>query len=233
MNDIQRMGGIAALINAAAYVVGFGLALTVLAPVLDSDPSQHVAFLADNQTLMFVWHLIIYIVAGVFMVPLVLALYERLNAGSPAIAQMAAAFGLIWAGLIIASGMLLIHDAGVVADLYSTDPTRATTVWVALSAVEDALGGAIELPGGIWILLVSWATLRTGELPRALNYLGVVIGVAGILSVAPALSEVGAIFGLGFIAWFAWAGIFMLRTSPNVPAMEKSDTFVQRHTTAL
>jgi len=28
--------------------------------------------------------------------------------------ETAAAFGLIWAGLVIASGMLLINDAGVV-----------------------------------------------------------------------------------------------------------------------
>jgi hypothetical protein len=30
MNDLQTMGGVAALIQAAAYVVGFGLALTFL-----------------------------------------------------------------------------------------------------------------------------------------------------------------------------------------------------------
>jgi hypothetical protein len=34
MNDLQKMGGVAALIKAAAYVVGFGLALTLLGPRL-------------------------------------------------------------------------------------------------------------------------------------------------------------------------------------------------------
>jgi hypothetical protein len=114
MNDLQKMGGVAALIQAAAYVVGLGLALTLLAPVLDADPDQYVAFLTDNLILMYVWHLIIYLVAGVFLVVLVLALHERLKAGSPAMAQTAAAFGLIWAGLVIASGIPLINDAGVV-----------------------------------------------------------------------------------------------------------------------
>jgi hypothetical protein len=32
MNDLRKMGGVAALIQAAVYVVGFGLALTLLAP---------------------------------------------------------------------------------------------------------------------------------------------------------------------------------------------------------
>jgi len=53
---------------------------------------------------------------------------------------------------------------------------------------------------------------------RVLNYLGLVIGVAGILTVIPPLGELGAIFGLGFIVWFAWAGIVMVRSSPGVVA---------------
>jgi hypothetical protein len=109
MNDFQKMGGVAALIQAAAYLVGFGLALTLLAPILDADPDHYVAFLADNLTLMHIWHLIIYLVAGVFLVVLALTLHERFEADSPAITQTATAFGLIWADLVIASGMLLIQ----------------------------------------------------------------------------------------------------------------------------
>ena len=223
MNDLQKMGGVAALIEAATYVVGLGLALTLLAPVLDADPDQYVAFLADNLTLMYVWHLIIYLVNGVFLVVLALALHERLKAGSPTLVQTATAFGLIWAGLVIASGMLIINDIGVVADLYGEDPTQAASVWLALSAVEEGLGGAIELPGGIWVLLVSWAALRAGGLPRVLNYLGVVIGAAGILTVVPALDVLGAVFGLGFIVWFAWVGIVMLRGRPGAAYLKRPD----------
>jgi hypothetical protein len=93
---------------------GFWVGFDLLAgPVLDADPDQYVAFLVDNLTLMHIWHLIIYLVAGVFLV--VLALHERFEVASPAMAQTATAFGLIWAGLVIASGMLLINDACVVA----------------------------------------------------------------------------------------------------------------------
>ena len=198
MNDLQKMGGVAALIEAATYVVGLGLALTLLAPVLDADADQYVAFLADNLTLMYVWHLIIYLVNGVFLVVLVLALHERLKAGSPAMVQTATAFGLIWAALVIASGMLIINDLGVVVDLYGEDPAQAASVWLALSAVEEGLGGAIELPGGLWVLLLSLAALRAGGLPRALNYLGVVIGAAGILTVVPALDVLADRFWAGF-----------------------------------
>ena len=217
MSHLQKLGGVAALINAAAYTVGIGLALTLLAPVLDSSPEQYLTFLAANQTLLYLWHFIIYLVAGVFMVPLVLAVHERFKAGSPALMQLATAFGLIWAVTIIGSGMIIVNNVGILADLYGQDPAQAATVLAALSAVEDGLGGALELPGGLWILLVSWAALRTGGFPRLLNTLGLVIGVAGLLTVVPPLYEAGTVFGLGFIAWFIGAGVVMVRGDPRAP----------------
>lgn len=221
MNDLQKLGGVAALVNAAAYVVGIGLALTLLAPVLDSSPEQYLTFLADHQVLLYVWHLIIYLLAGVFMVPLVLAVHERLKAGSPALMQVATAFGLIWTVTVIGSGMIITNNLGVVANLFAEDPAQAATVFTALSTVEEGLGGAIELPGGLWVLLISWAALRTGEFPKLLNYLGVVIGVAGLLTVVPVLHEAGTVFGLGFIVWFVWAGIIMLRGSPSAAHVKR------------
>lgn len=218
MNNLQKIGGVAALINAAAYIVGFGMVFTLLAPIMEPDVDKKLAFLVHNQTIMVVWYIIIYLIAGVFMVPLALALHERLKTREPAIMQITTAFGLIWAGLIIASGMLLVTDSSVIVNLYQKDPAQATTVWLALSAVEKALGGTPELPGGLWALLVSWAALRVGGLPKALNYLGLIIGIAGIVSVVPALSELGGtIFGLGFVVWFAWAGIVMVR-NPSIAA---------------
>jgi Domain of unknown function (DUF4386) len=213
MNTLQKLGGMAALVNAVAYLVGFGLALTLLAPVMNAaTPDQYLAFLADHQTLLVAWYLLIYLVAGVFMVPLSLALHARLQVNAPVLMQNATAFGLIWATTIIISGMIQVNDVGVLADLYAQDPTQAATVWLALSAVERGIGGVIELPGGLWVLLVSWAALRSSGLPKLLNYLGLAIGVAGIVTVVPALGAGGTVFGLGFIVWFVWAGIVMVRT---------------------
>ena len=131
----------------------------------------------------------------------------RLKAGSPAMVQTATAFGLIWAAVVIAVGMLSNNDLGVVVDLYGKDPAQAAWVWLALDSVETGLGGGDEIVGSLWVLLVSWAALRAGGLPRALNYLGVVIGVAGLLTVVPALGELGGlVFGMGQIVWFRMAG---------------------------
>jgi hypothetical protein len=103
---------------------------------------------------------------------------------------------------------------GTVVDINSTDPAQAATVWMAIESVSDGLSG-VEVVGGTWMLLVSWAGLRGGGLPKALNYLGLVVGVAGLLTLVPALEMFALIFGLGQIVWFVWLGIVMLRSSPN------------------
>lgn len=219
MASLQKWGGVAALIMAATFVVGFAVFITVLLPAgyfdADVDPEQKVAILVDNQAIASISYLIAYVVFGAFLVVLALALYERLKAGAPAIAQTATVFGLIWAGLVIASGMVANIGIGRVADLYGNDPAQAGTVWLTLDFVVNGLGGETEIAGGLWVLLIGWAALRARKLPRALTYLGVVIGVAGLLTVVPTLDVLGFVFGLGLIIWFVWLGVVMLCSSPR------------------
>jgi hypothetical protein len=217
MKNLQKMGGIAALYEAAAYVVAMVGFLLVVDVSGVADPVQKVALMADNQAFLTILHLITYVIWGLFLVVLALALYDRLKAGSPAMAQTSTAIGLIWAGLVIASGTLYNVGMGTVVDLYSTDPAQAATVWLAIDAVFTGLSG-IEIVGGTWMLLVSWAALRGGELPKTLNYLGVVVGVAGLLTVVPALEMLALVFGLGQIVWFVWLGIVMLRGRTSTAA---------------
>jgi hypothetical protein len=215
MNDLQKIGSIAAFVNALAYVVGIGLVAVLLAPIMNAKSEQYLAFIVNNQLLMVIWNLIIYLITGVFTVPLALALHARLKAGSPVWTQLATAFGLIWAVTVIGSGMVIITDLRILPDLYNQDPARATTVYLALAAVERGLGGAIELPGGLWILLVSCAALQSKKMVKLLNYLGILIGVAGILTVLPGFDSVAYVFGLGAILWFAWVGIALLKDSKD------------------
>jgi len=218
MKNSQKMGGIAALYQAAAYLVTMVFFFLVVDYSSVVDPVQKVALLADNQAILYILHLVAYVILGVFLVVLALALYERLKAGSPAMLKTATAIGLIWAALLIGSGMVTNIGIGTVVDLYGKDPAQAATVWLAIESVAGGLGGEFEILGSLWVLLVSWVALRAGGLPKALNYFGVVIGVAGIVTVVPALEMVGIIFGLGLIVWFIWLGIVMLRGSRSAAA---------------
>ncbi|MCP4610386.1 MAG: hypothetical protein GY845_16870 [Planctomycetes bacterium] len=76
----------------------------------------------------------------------------------------------------------------------------------------------MEIPGGLWAILTSLAALRAGMFPKALNYLGLVVGVAGLLTVIPAIYDVVMIFALGQIVWYTWLGIIMLRGRTSAAA---------------
>jgi len=94
--------------------------------------------------------------------------------------------------------------------------------------VPEALVGRVEVVGGIWILLVTWATLRAGRHPRALNYLGVVVGVAGVLTVVPALDVLVTVFELGQFVWVVWLGIVWFRGSRSAAARKLRTFFAVR-----
>jgi hypothetical protein len=234
MNSLQRAGGLAALLHAVAYVVGMILGLTVVFPLLDAAPDQYLKFLAENQALVYVWNLISYWGSAITLVIMALALYERLKEHAPALAQTATAFGLIWAGLIIASGNLMLHDVGVLAELHSQNQAQAVMAWTALQPVEVGIVSGNELVGSLWVLLLSVAALRTGQLSRALNWLGVVLGVAGMLTIVPALYDsLIMVFGPAMIVWSVWVGIVLLRQMP-VAVTRQAETFMPRSgTTSL
>lgn len=221
MNKLQKIGGIAALYEAAAYIIGF----TLYFGVLDSSSLDGIAakltYLAETKSLQQSANAIIYVGFGVALVVLITALHERLISKSEAMARIASAFGLIWAGLVISSGMIANIGIDMVLDVRATDPAQAATIWQSLAAVQGGLGGGVEIVGGLWLLLLSVAALDGNALPKLLNYLGIVVGSAGIITVIPPISEMGAaIFGLGQILWFLWIGIALLqhKTETDVEA---------------
>ena len=106
MKSLQKLGGFAALYEAAAYLTGMVFFLVIVNYQGMVDPLQRVALLVENQIGMVVTNLIIYVVFGIALVVLSLALHDRLRGDSPALMQVATAFGLIWATVVIASGMV-------------------------------------------------------------------------------------------------------------------------------
>lgn len=212
---LQRSGGIASLVEGGTYVVGFAAMAAYLAPRgfadAEGDPTAALEFLLDNQLAMYVWYLLLYLVAGAALVVLSIAVHDRIKDTSPALAPVTTAFGLIWSGLLLASGMVSLVGQRAVVELASADRAAASTSWAALSTVQDALGGGIEVVGAIWILLVGAAGLATRVFSRGLSWLAVSIGLVGLCTVVPQASGAASVFGLGFIVWFVWAGRVLVR----------------------
>jgi hypothetical protein len=217
MKTLQKFGGFAALYMAAAYLIGMVIFLVILDYLNITDPAQKVALNVDKQMVIFSTNLLMYVFFGFFLIALSLVLYDRLKSGAPAIIQVATVIGIIWAGSLIASGMVANAGLATVISIYTKDPAQAVLTWQAIESVADGLGNANgEILGGLWTLLVSVAALRAGGLPKGLNILGLLVGAVGIISLIPGLTELMiGVFSLGQIVWFVWLGIVLLRSNPG------------------
>lgn len=216
MKNLQKLGGFAALYLAVAYLTGIVLFLFVLDYPSIVEPAQKVALVVDKQMVIYITNLFMYVIFGFFLVVLALALYERLKAASAAIIRTATAVGIIWAGALIASGMVANAGIAPVVALYGKDPTQAALTWLAIESVANGLGGANgEILGGLFTLFISWAALQVNGLPKGLSYLGILVGAVGIISTVPGLSVLTGLFGMSQILWFIWLGIVLLRRSPS------------------
>lgn len=209
--NLIKAGGLSAIVAGLTYIVGFAIMLAVLLPAGWSGAADgdKLALMAQFRPVLWGWNLIIYVLNAFVLIVLVLAIYRLQQHHAPGRSAVAAAIGLIWAGLVLASGMLANIAMDVVLAYPAADQEAALALWQATDTVREALGGGNEVTGAIWVLLVSWSAYG---LSRFLNILGIVIGVAGVLTILPALTEDAAsVFGLGFIVWFIWAGITLLR----------------------
>lgn len=161
---------------------------------------------------VFTTNLLMYVFFGAFLVVLSLALYDRLKSGAQGTMQVATALGIIWAGSLIAGGM--VSNAGIepTIALYATDTAQAALSWQGIETVASGLSnGNGEILGGLFTLLVSLAALRTGGLPKGLGILGLLVGAVGVLTLIPGLTDLVSVFGLSQMVWYVWLGIVLLR----------------------
>jgi hypothetical protein len=196
MKSLQKFGGIAALYMALAHLMGLIIFIVILDYISITDLAQKVAMNVDNQAVVFSTNLLMYVFFGFALIVLSLALYDRMKSGAPALMQVATAIGIIWAGSLIASGMVANAGLATIVALYAKDPSQAALTFQAIEAITNGLGNANgEILGGPLTLLVSLAALRTGRLPKGLNMLGVLVGAVGIITIIPALNTLVAVFG--------------------------------------
>jgi hypothetical protein len=224
MKNLLKLGGIGALIGATTNLFALGAFSAFLMPNgIGADPlnvGKIVAFLAGNQSFMRIFNIISYLVFGVGLIFLAMALYERLKSGSTVLAQSVSTLGLIYAVVVIMAGTLALSNLDTVVKLYGENPVQAATAWMTLESVETGLGGGggETMVNALWLLLISGAALRAKEFPKLLNYFGLVIGAAGIVTVLlPSLLLIAVVYGLGLIFWFIWMGIVLLRGNLGKP----------------
>ena len=214
MLSLSKWGGLAALYMAAAYAVGIYIFLILLDYPNITGADDRLAVLVAKPGLILITNLILYVAFGVALVVLVAALHDRMKAQSPGLLAVGGALGLIWAGSLIAGGM--VSNAGIAPALalQASDPALAAVIWAQTEAVANGLGnGNGEVLGGLMTALLSLAGLPGGGLPRLLVLAGVLIGVLGVATLAPVLVDVTGLFGILQGLWFIGVGVVLLRAA--------------------
>lgn len=209
----QHIGGAAALYMAIAYLAAMPYFLIVVDYLGATTAKDKVALILANFPSMYAMYLITYVLFGIVLCVLSLALYDRLQVHAPALTRITTTIGLLWAFALTTSGMVFNYGMSTIIEIAKTDLSQAQQTWQVIEPVAMGLGGAGgEILGGLWVLLISLVARKSRSLPALLSWLGMVIGVAGLLSVVPPLHDVGILFGILQIVWLVWLGVVLLRT---------------------
>lgn len=210
MSQLQKYGGLAAISEALIYLTLFVIYGAILQFPSGESATAQMQFLSDNQTLITFSNVLGYVIFGILLSVLTLALYKRLKPHAHSLAQLSAVFGFIWVAIIIASGM--IANVGLDKALAEADPTQGYELWRFVSVIAEGLGGGNEIVGGVWVLLLSFAGMKAPSFSRPVIWLGFLVGTAGVLTIYPA-EVIKIVFGLSQIVWFIWLGVYMLRNN--------------------
>lgn len=216
---LQKLSGFAAIYAACSFIFVIAAVVLVITPArlgpAAENAAQRIEFMAAHQGLSFAINLVGYILFGIAMTILSLGLFERLRGedgkNRPA-SQLALGFGMIWSGLVFASGMIANIGLQVLADLQAHDPESAPAVFHAYRLVVDGLGGGNEIVGGLWLLCICLAMWGRSDIPKAATLLTGMLGVVGIVTTLPPLAELSAVFGIGLILWYLWIAVVLLRS---------------------
>ena len=207
---LVRAAGVAAQVVAGTYVIGFLAMLAYLVPrgfasPVD-DPAGSLDFLVGHQAELASWYFVLYLLGGAAMAIVSLGVAQRL-ASTPTLARISAAFGLIWSGLLIASGSIALVGQHAAVTLHAQDPDLALSTWTSSSVIQNGLGGGIEVAGALWAAAVGVAVLRSRVLSAPLGGLALGLATVGMATVFPSAAEAAtSVFGLGLILWFTWLG---------------------------
>jgi len=198
-----------ALCYVAMAVIFFGM----LSMPEGADTAGKIQYLQQHHLLVASGYGIGYLLFVVLLAILLQTLQQVFANRPSALFRLAERFGNVWLVLMLASGMVALIGLQMVFRLMESDPQQALALYNTRNLLTEALGGGIELVGGLWVLLLSISGLQQQRFSKVLHLLGLVVGSLGILTVLHTVLYLKDAFGLTQLIWFIWLGISLLRCS--------------------
>lgn len=199
----RTIGTAASIYLSISYAAGIAIFLVALRYHEINGLAERLAVVVENPSLIFATNLMMYVLFGPALLCLALAIRSYATAGS-ALIDLAVGIAIVWAGSLVASGMVANAAIDPAIELYAINREEAEAYWRAIETVTIGLGnGNGEILGSLFTLLVSLASFRGNLFSRPIAVIGLVACVPGFLSVLPTLHDLAGLFGVVQLFWFA------------------------------
>ena len=214
MKSANYVTGIAALVLSFIYISAFVYYGAFWRFPTDGDAQTKMMFIAEHQTITSVFLFITYILFGLVLSILVAGTSRILGNASERLKSVTNAFGYLWVGLVIASGMIAIAGVNYAIGIAHMDAQKALDAWALLMTIAQSIGGDNEIVGAVWVILVSILALKADIFSKKLHYLGITVGLAGVATITSVVMF-KELFGVLQIIWFFWLGLCFLRAASD------------------
>ena len=205
------VGALSAFYLSVSYIVGIIIFLIVLKYPEITNDLEKIELLLNYKNIIFFTNILMYILFGPIFVLFIISLKEKFKETKCILLTFSTVIGFIWAGSLVASGMIANAAIEPVLSMYKTDVVKASFFWQIIDTVSMGIGnGNGEILGGIFTLFLCISALMNNKLNKFINIVGIIVGIIGILSVIPMLNSLGGIFGITQIVWFICVGIMFL-----------------------
>jgi hypothetical protein len=121
----QRAGGVAALYLALALLAAIPFFLLVVDYPAADTAADKVALVVDHYASMYPVYLASYVLFGIAVGVLALALHDRLRADGPVLVRIGTLVGLLWSFALVASGLVFAYGMTTIEALAASDRAQA------------------------------------------------------------------------------------------------------------
>ncbi|MFT4820464.1 MAG: hypothetical protein ACI9PN_001323 [Candidatus Azotimanducaceae bacterium] len=147
MKNLQILACVSAISEGLIYIstfIYFGVFSSYPCSA-GASPSEKMAYLAENQLIVSLVSLAMFVVFGLVLAVRVVGLHERLKHANSSTMAIGSLFGVIWVGLVIASGMISTIGLAQAVELIAKNPAKAFDIWIIVSLITEGLSGGNEI----------------------------------------------------------------------------------------
>lgn len=185
--------------------------IIVIAPNINNDPLKRFDLILINGFWLQLWYLIIFVFFGMFLFLLNTKIHQHAECDSTKLGQLSIIVGYLWSSYVVACGIICIASIEFILKLPGD---QQKNVWLDIYAMQIGIGEGIEWVGGLWMCLLHFHLFQSKIITPIFTLWGLVIAVAGLLTIFPRLADSGMVFGILQIIWFVQINIMLNKVTP-------------------